>query len=459
MSEQAPAALPLRQRVGLTTRGWSFLVAGAALAAAGLARGLVPAVQFGALVAMLPVAAAVITVGPRSRIDLERSVSARELPSGEELRVIVNVRGRFPRWRSLLLEDVAPPALGGSHRFAVGGMTGRGISRPHYRVRTGARGAHHIGPLRLHLIDRFGMVHRVRTAAVHDLVLVFPPVVPLDAAVLGGASLGTGTGHLGSLGASSDDVIPREYHAGDEVRRIDWKASARTGTLMVRSEESPWRTAVSVVVDVRESAHHGRSPDSSLDAALGVVASVGCAALEAGWDLTVRTTDDVIVFSGSPMAGVEQERRELLRALATVPASSSGIPSPTLRHSADVTSTGPVVMVVGDLDPASAGVLAGVGVHSRQKLLVAVGAPQWQGRGRAPRAQVSRDQAPSAPGGPAATAGFVGSVGHAGSAGSGGSAGSAAHALDHFHAAGWRVAQLGRGEDLRAAWSRLGALP
>ncbi len=141
--------------------------------------------------------------------------------------------------------------------------------------------------------------------------------------VLGGASVGTGSGHLGARGAATDDVIPRDYHPGDEVRRIDWKASARTGALMVRSEENPWRSAITLVLDLREAAHRGREPESSVDAALSMAASIGCLALESGWDLTVRTTDDVALFIGSPMTGVSAERRELLLALATVPVSHS----------------------------------------------------------------------------------------------------------------------------------------
>ena len=100
-------------------------------------------------------------------------------------------------------------------------------------------------------------------------------------------------------------MIPRDYHPGDEVRRIDWKASARTGALMVRSEENPWRSAITLVLDLRESDHRGREPESSVDAALSMAASIGCLALESGWDLTVRTTDDLALFVGSPMTGVE----------------------------------------------------------------------------------------------------------------------------------------------------------
>jgi uncharacterized protein (DUF58 family) len=308
-------------------------------------------------------------------------------------------------------------------------MTGQGISRPHYRVRVGARGLHQLGPLRVHIVDRFGMIHRVVTLGSRDEVLVAPRVVALDPMVLTGASPGAGSGHLGTPGQATDDVIPREYHPGDEVRRIDWKASARTGALMVRSEEHPWRSAVTVVIDLHESDHRGIEPLSSVDAALSLAASIGCLALEQGWDLTVLSTDDRLVFAGSPMTGVDAERRALLRSLATVPLSHTSVPSPTLGYTSDGAAAGPVVLIAGVVSPPSARILAGVGPHSPQRLLVAIAAQQWSD--------------PASGDGPAGPR-------------SGGASPAQLEALTIFRGSGWRIASLERDTGVAAAWSDLG---
>jgi uncharacterized protein (DUF58 family) len=429
---QTPGSI--RSRVGLTGRGWWFLGTGLALLVLGWVLGWTPVVQFGALVALLPLAAGVLTRSPRSDLTLDRDLSARELACGDMLKVTVSVRGRFPRGRSLLLEDQAPPELGGPHRFALNGIAGQGISRSHYRLRVGARGIHHLGPIRIHVIDRYGMVHRVLTAGGRDEIVVHPPVTELDPMVLGGASVGTGSGHLGARGAATDDVIPRDYHPGDEVRRIDWKASARTGSLMVRSEENPWRSAITLVVDMREAAHRGREPESSVDAALSMAASIGCLALESGWDLTVRTTDDLALFIGSPMTGLSAERRELLLALATVPVSHHPVPSSSLAYSAQSSGAGPLILIVGRIEVPTARLLTAIGVHSPSRLLVAVAADQW---------------APDRPG-PAPLGVTDGQD----------------PALDWFHQAGWRITRLeraGTGPEalsgaVAASWAGLAAL-
>jgi uncharacterized protein (DUF58 family) len=408
--------------LGLTGRAWAFIISGAIVMAVGVVARVAPAVQFGALVALLPAAAAVLTRGPGRSLRFTRTLSARELAVGEHLQVTVNVRGRFPRGGSLLLEDLADDSLGGPHRLAISGLAGQAVSRPHYRLRVGSRGVHHLGPILIHVVDRFGMIHRVVSVAGREEVLVTPRVVPLEPAILGGGSLGSGSGHLGPLGAATDDVIPRAYQPGDEVRRIDWKASARTGDLMVRSEENPWRSAVTVVVDTRVDAHRGREPHSSLDVVLSLAASIGALALDNGWDLTVLTTDDRAVFSGSPVTGVAVERRALLRALATVPVSHVSMPNPTLQHSVDRAGAGPIVAIVGALTPSAARAIAGIGAHSKMRMLVATRVDQWAspGTGQGSAAGVEEEAA-----------------------------------LQHLRGFGWRTSMLERDTPLAAAWSGL----
>ena len=172
----SPASI--RSRVGLTGRGWWFLGTGLALAAVGLLRGWTPAVQFGALVALLPVVAALATPGlTPARLELKRELSSREVATGGRLKVTISVRGRFPRGRSLLFEDAAPAALGGTHRFALNGISGQAFTQSHYRLQAEARGIHRLGPVRIHATDRFGMVHRTITAGQRDEVTVHPRVV------------------------------------------------------------------------------------------------------------------------------------------------------------------------------------------------------------------------------------------------------------------------------------------
>src|SRR3712207_7478095 len=46
---------------------------------------------------------------------------------------------------------------------------------------------------------------------------------------------------------SSD--LTRAYRHGDDLRKVHWRATARTGELMVRLEERPWRAPATLFVD------------------------------------------------------------------------------------------------------------------------------------------------------------------------------------------------------------------
>ena len=47
----------------------------------------------------------------------------------------------------------------------------------------------------------------------------------------------------------------REYRHGDDLRKVHWRATARTGELMVRLEERPWRAQATLLLDTRAGAH------------------------------------------------------------------------------------------------------------------------------------------------------------------------------------------------------------
>ena len=71
-------------------------------------------------------------------------------------------------------------------------------------------------------------------------LVVVPRVLPLRAAGLTAGHGGGGEGARRSIAVhGEDDVSTREYRHGDDLRKVHWRATARTGELMVRLEETP----------------------------------------------------------------------------------------------------------------------------------------------------------------------------------------------------------------------------
>jgi uncharacterized protein (DUF58 family) len=92
------------------------------------------------------------------------------------------------------------------------------------------------------------------------------------------------------IGAGEEYLGVREYRAGDPIRTVHWKTSARAGHLVVREFE---QEASSHVVVVLAGTDHGEPPDSSYETLVSAAASVARYALVTGHPVDlVRPTGD-----------------------------------------------------------------------------------------------------------------------------------------------------------------------
>ncbi|MFI5528057.1 DUF58 domain-containing protein [Kitasatospora sp. NPDC051853] len=338
---------------GLTTRGRSFLAAGITAAICAYVFGQDTLLQVSVLLAALPLAAAVLLLRTRYRVAGGRRLSPYRVAAGQEARVHLRLDNvsRVPTGL-LLLEDQVPYVLGPRPRFVLDRVEPRGFREVSYRVRSDLRGRYPLGPLQLRVADPFGMCELNRSFAASDVLTVVPQVVTLPTVKLPGESTGHGESNTHTLAlAGDDDVIPREYRHGDDLRRVHWKSTARYGELMVRREEQPLRAKATVLLDTREVAHRGSGPASSFEWAVSCAASVGVHLLERGYQ-TRLLTDTGLAVPG-PEAGaiatVAEAAGLLLDSLAVVELSDGGTlarAEQVLRNGGD----GVLVAVLGSLD-------------------------------------------------------------------------------------------------------------
>ena len=182
-----------------------------------------------------------------------------------------------------------------------------GLREVSYRVRSDLRGRYPLGPLQLRLTDPFGMCELTRSFSAFDTLTVIPRVEPLPPVRFSGEAKGYGDGRQRSLAlAGEDDVIPRGYRYGDDLRRVHWRSTARYGELMVRREEQPRRSRCTVLLDTRGGAYEGAGPDSAFEWAVSGAASVLVHMLERGFSVRLLTDTGSAVpgeggdgFSGS----------------------------------------------------------------------------------------------------------------------------------------------------------------
>ncbi|MGP3981299.1 DUF58 domain-containing protein [Streptomyces sp. KR80] len=276
---------------GLTTRGRSFLAAGVAAAICAYVLGQADLLRVGLLLASLPLVCVATLLRTRYRVAGGRRLSPARVPAASESRVHLRVDNvsRLPTGL-LMLQDRVPYVLGPRPRFVLDRVEPGGRREVSYRVRSDLRGRYLLGPLQLRLTDPFRMCELTRSFSAHDTLTVVPRTEPLPAIGLSGETSGYGDGRQRSLAlAGEDDVIPRGYRHGDDLRRVHWRSTARYGELMVRREEQPQRAGCTVLLDTRRCAHQGSGPDSAFEWAVSATASVSAHLLERGFSVRLLT--------------------------------------------------------------------------------------------------------------------------------------------------------------------------
>lgn len=373
---------------GLTTRGRSFFAAGIAAAICAYVLGQSDLLRVGLLLAVLPLICATALFRTRYRVAAARRLTPARVPAGSEARVRLRMDNvsRLPT-SLLMLQDRVPNVLGPRPRFVLDRVEPGGHREVSYRVRSDLRGRYPLGPLELRLSDPFGMCELTRSFSAYDTLTVIPRVEPLPPVRLSGEASGYGDGRQRSLTlAGEDDVIPRGYRYGDDLRRVHWRSTARYGELMVRREEQPQRARCTVLLDTRGLAFEGSGPDSAFEWAVSGAASVLVHMLERGFSVRLLTDTGASVpgEGADGFAGAGQETADaaglMMDTLAVIDHSDGA----GLSRAYDVLrggGEGLLVAFFGALDEEQATVAARMRQRSRGGVAFVLGS---DGRGREP---------------------------------------------------------------------------
>jgi uncharacterized protein (DUF58 family) len=262
---------------GFTTRGRAFIAAGAAAGILGLGLGQRTLLSIGGLLVILPVLSVLAAGRTRYRIRWVREVSPSRVPAGQTASVSIRLDNvsRLPTGL-LLTEDTVPYSIGARPRFILDRIEPGGTRQLSYPIQPDHRGKFSIGPLNVRVADAFGLAKVGSMAAPPVTLVVTPPVTALPRTALAGSWLGDGDARASTAAAAGeDDVVPRAYRDGDELRRVHWRSTARYGELMVRREEQRWRNRAVLFLDTRQGGHGGRGPASSFEYAISAAASIG----------------------------------------------------------------------------------------------------------------------------------------------------------------------------------------
>ncbi|MEU4217594.1 DUF58 domain-containing protein [Actinoplanes sp. NPDC026623] len=359
---------------GMTTRGRSFLAAAAAAGVSAVILGEKDLLRVAVLLAALPLLAAAYVGRSRYKLACTRSLEPGRAPVGSSARVILRLQNmsRLPTG-TLLLEDRLPYALGSRPRVVLERLGAHQASSVAYTVRADVRGRYPVGPLVIRLTDPFGLCELTRSFPSVDRLTVIPQVVALPAVRLAGEYAGTGDSRARSVAVhGEDDAATREYRRGDDLRRVHWRSTARTGELMVRREEQPWESRATVVLDTRLAAHRGEGPTASFEWAVSAAASIAVHLRQAGYKLRLVTGTGVDV-DATEIGG----EGAILDTLADVKLSSAGDISVLVEQVRRRSDGGLVIGLFGTLSVAEAEVLTGLRGNGATCIGFAIDSATW----------------------------------------------------------------------------------
>lgn len=268
-----------------TRRGVTLAVLAVVLLGAGLALGNPVLRGLGGFAAGA-VAVALVPSLVRLRPAVDRTVRPARLERGEHAtaRLVVGNDSdqRQPGFTAL-------DRVGGGVIEVLVPALGPGESSEHlYDIPAQRRGRVEVGPLTVERADPLGLA-RSRTE-VGDVQALWVHPRRHDVRVAQGGGLRhhhEGVPAHRPLRGSADIRSLREYVPGDELRHVHWRASARTGRLVVREYVDPVQPHTTVVLDNRAAA---LGPDA-FEEAVEVAASIVWSATVAGHRVALCTAE------------------------------------------------------------------------------------------------------------------------------------------------------------------------
>ena len=231
-------------------------------------------------------------IAPRNlKLEGDRSGLFPRVTAGDRLDVRVALRAKRSV-STFLLEERVPERLGSTVKVPVTRLPkGRSVEHQ-YTLRAARRGVYQVGPLVAVASDPLGLSERETVVAESFELLVHPRIElvsdrPLtrsfeDPPIRPPVSRPWPSG--------MEFYGMREYRPGDDVRKIVWKATARTGRVMIQEAEQGITDHITIILDT-DRTHHSNDGDGlseSFEIGVRAAASLAVRHLREGYEVRIE---------------------------------------------------------------------------------------------------------------------------------------------------------------------------
>lgn len=170
----------------------------------------------------------------------------------------------------------------------------RGIDKKSFdNVVIRKRGRYHLDDIRLSTGFPFIFMYASRTVPFNKDTLVYPEIIDVSSH-LDEIRSRPSLREAGKIGHDGDFLFSREYVYGEESRRIDWKATAKTQKTMVREYASQDDRQATVILDNAGGFNH-----DVFEKAVSLSASLCSELIQRGYYVRLITCGKIIPFGNS----------------------------------------------------------------------------------------------------------------------------------------------------------------
>ncbi len=150
-----------------------------------------------------------------------------------------------------------------------------------YRIRSLRRGYYQLGPLTLQTGDLFGFVPEQQITVPSSYLTVYPRLSSLNQLGLPSRlPFGTIASHQRLFDDPARPMGVREYQSGDSPRQINWKVSAHTRQLMVKTYQPAILLETAVVLNLNREDYETTLQSSAIEWGIEIAASLAAHLVE-----------------------------------------------------------------------------------------------------------------------------------------------------------------------------------
>ncbi|MCE4027430.1 MULTISPECIES: DUF58 domain-containing protein [unclassified Microbacterium] len=269
--------------------------------------GWIEVVVIALVIAVVLALCAVFLIG-RTAYDVTLDLARTRVVVGERAVGALTLANRGSR--AILPSRVVLPVGAGRGEFGIKRLAPGEEAEELFAIPTHRRGVVSVGPVSVVRGDPLGLFERAHRRDEPIDLFVHPRTIVFDGQSLGFLRDLEG---LPASDLSRDDVsfhALNEYQPGDDLRRVHWRSSARTGVLMVRQYEETRRSHF--VIGLSRNAVEYAEPDE-FELAISLAGSIGLRAIRDSQHVDLRVQGRALPSSTGKqlldsLAGVEEGR-------------------------------------------------------------------------------------------------------------------------------------------------------